>query len=154
MKKQVLRTLSILALASAALHAADDPQPATLRAADDERVAAIIASDKARLEAIFSDDLRYAHSTGGVDTKASYVTSLTAGKLKYITIEYQERNFTFPAPGVALMTGRAHIVTTSEKGPNDGVLGFLAVWKEEKGKWRFLAWQSCKIPPPAAPATK
>ena len=26
------------------------------------------------------------------------------------------------------------------------------VWREEGGKWRFLAWQSCKNPPPAAPA--
>ena len=27
-------------------------------------------------------------------------------------------------------------------------LNYLAVWREEKGKWRFLAWQSCKNPPP------
>jgi hypothetical protein len=28
----------------------------------------------------------------------------------------------------------------------DGVLSFLAFWREEKGRWRFLAWQSCKLP--------
>jgi len=28
----------------------------------------------------------------------------------------------------------------------DSVLSFLAVWREENGKWRFLAWQSCKLP--------
>jgi hypothetical protein len=26
-------------------------------------------------------------------------------------------------------------------------LNYLAVWREEKGAWRFLAWQSCKNPP-------
>ena len=28
-------------------------------------------------------------------------------------------------------------------------LNFLTVWREEGGKWRFLAWKSCKNPPPA-----
>jgi len=26
------------------------------------------------------------------------------------------------------------------------------VWRLEGGKWRFLAWQSCRLPEPAAPA--
>jgi hypothetical protein len=33
------------------------------------------------------------------------------------------------------------------------IAGYLAVWREEKGHWRFLAWQSCKLPTPA-PETK
>jgi len=28
----------------------------------------------------------------------------------------------------------------------DSVLSYLAVWREENGQWRFLAWQSCKLP--------
>ncbi len=48
------------------------------------------------------------------------------------------------------MTGRVHIKAKSAAGEMDSVLGFLAVWREENGKWRFLAWQSCRIPPPAA----
>jgi len=30
-------------------------------------------------------------------------------------------------------------------------ISYLAVWRLEKGQWKFLAWQSCKIPP-ATPA--
>ncbi len=150
MRTTLFRVLPLFVLAFVAVHAADDAQLTTLRAADDERVAAILAADKARLAAIFSDELRYAHSTGGVDTKASYSDAIVAGKLKYVGIDYEERNFTFPAPGIALMTGRAHIKANTEKGVSDGTLGFLAVWREEKGQWRFLAWQSCKFPAPAA----
>jgi len=153
MKFALLRIIPFIALTLISVQAADDPKIATLRAADDERTAAIIAADKDRLTALFSDDLRYAHSTGGVDTKASYVDSLTSGRTKYLAIEYEERNFTFPAPGIALMTGRARIKATSGAGTMDNVLGFLAVWREENGKWRFYAWQSCKLPP-AVPATK
>jgi acetyl esterase/lipase len=130
------------------LHAADDPRVGTLRTADDERVAAIIAADRARLSAIFSDDLHYAHSTGSVDDKASYISLLVTGRAKYHIYEYEKRDFTFPAPGIALMTGRVHIKSTSADGVSDGTLSLLAVWREEQGRWRFLAWQSCRIPQP------
>jgi len=149
---RVLSTIQLaavlFAVAANPLRAADDLQSKTLRAADEERVAAIIAADRPRLTAIFSDDLRYAHSTGAVDNKASYIDSLVSGRTKYVVYDYQERNFTFPAPGIALMTGRVHIKSSSATGVSDGVLGILAVWREENGRWRFLAWQSCRLPVP------
>jgi len=99
-----------------------------------------------KLEAVFSDELRYAHSNGVVDTKKSFIEILSAGKTKYVSYDYEEQNVTFPAPGIALMTGRAHVKAESEGKVMDAVLSFLAVWREEKGQWRFLAWQSCKLP--------
>lgn len=140
--------VATLMVAAGSLQAVETPAAAILRAADDERVAAIVAADRARLTAIFSDDLRYAHSTGAVDTKASYIDSLVSGRTKYVVYDYEERNFTFPAPGIALMTGRVHIKSTSASGVSDGVLSILVVWREEKGRWRFLAWQSCRLPAP------
>jgi len=148
MKTTLPRTLVLLlALVwTAAARAADTPLTAAVRAADDERVAATIAADPARLDAIFSADLHYAHSSGKVDTKASYSQSLTSHSTVYETIEYAQRDFLPAGPGVVLMTGRALI-----KSRNAGLLdlNFLAVWREENGHWRFLAWQSCKNPPPA-----
>jgi len=149
--KRTLLAISLLALAS--IHAADDPRLATLRAADDERVSATIAADRARLEAALSDDLHYAHSNGNVDTKAAFSDTVVSGRSKYELIQYEQRNFTFPAPGIALMNGLAHVKVANAKGGMDAVLSFLAVWREEKGRWRFLAWQSCKVPPPE-PAAK
>lgn len=134
-------------LFSTVLHAADDPRVTALRAADDERVAAIVAADRSRLAEIFSEDLRYAHSTGAVDNKASYIDLLVSGRTKYLVYDYEERNFSFPSPGIALMSGRVHIKTTTSDVVSDGILSFLAVWREENGVWRFLAWQSCKLPP-------
>ncbi len=125
---------------------AEDARAEKLRAVDDERVAAVLAGDRARLTTIFSDELRYAHSSGTVDDKAGYIESLVTRRSKYNMWKYEERNFTFPAPGIALMTGRIAINVTNDKGTSDMVLGFLGVWREEKGTWRFLAWQSCKMP--------
>ena len=129
------------------LQAADDPLLAAVRAADDQRVAATLAADGKKLGAVFSDELRYAHSSGLVDTKASYLQSIVSGRTKYHVIQFEERNFTFPAPGIAVESGRAHMKSTSAAGESDSMFSFLAVWREEKGQWRFLAWQSCKLPP-------
>ena len=137
------------------LRAQDDAQIARLKTADDLRVVATKTADQAKLSEVLSDELRYAHSSGSVDTKASLIEALTNGRLKYTSYEYAERNFTFPAPGIALMTGRTNLQVASPTGTTtDLALSFLAVWREEKGQWRFLAWQSCKLPPPAAPAAK
>ena len=146
MKTVLLRLIPILTLALVSLRAADDLRLDKLRAADDERVAAVVAGDRARLTAIFSDDLRYAHSTGAVDDKTSYIEVLATGRTKYLTWNYEERNFSFPAPGIALMTGRTRVKIGKAEGTSEMVLSFLAVWCEEKGQWRFLSWQSCKLP--------
>lgn len=123
------------------------PSLAAVKTADKARIDAMQSGDREKLSAIFSDELRYAHSNGVVDTKPSFIDILSAGKTKYVGYDYEEQNFTFPAPGIALMTGRAHVKAESEGKLMDAVLSFLAVWREEKGQWRFLAWQSCKLPP-------
>jgi Domain of unknown function (DUF4440) len=121
-----------------------------VRAADDERVAATIAADPARLAAIFSEELRYAHSSGKVDTKASYTRSLVSHGTIYESFDYLERKFKAAGPGVVLMTGRVLIHSRNDGAPVVLDLNFLAVWREENGHWRFLAWQSSRNPPPQA----
>ncbi|MFM9168116.1 MAG: exo-alpha-sialidase [Verrucomicrobiota bacterium] len=149
----ILRLLSLILLSVATLHAADNATLKALQAADDERVSATVAADRARLADLFSDDLRYAHSTGTVDTKTSLIETLTSGRTRYESIRYEERTFDMLSPSVALMTGRAAVKVTAAGVAADGVLSFLAVWCEEKGKWRFRAWQSCKVPPQTSAAT-
>lgn len=143
--KNLLTSLALLFVVE--VFAAENPQLAAVQAADKARIAAMQSPDREKLTDIFSDELRYAHSNGVVDTKGSFIDILTGGKTKYVGYDYEEQNFTFPAPGVALMSGRAHVKAVSSNGTMDSVLAFLAVWREENGKWRFLAWQSCKLPP-------
>lgn len=130
---------------------ASDTKAASVVLADEARIAAMRSPDREKLDAVFSDELRYAHSNGVVDTKASLSETLLSGKTKYLAFDYQERTVTMPAPGIALMAGRVRVQVESATGKMDSVLSYLAVWREENGKWRFLAWQSCKVPPPANP---
>ena len=86
-----------------------------------------------------------------MDTKASYIDSIATGKTKYISFNYEERNFTFPVPGLALMNARVQIKSTGAAGDMDYKYSILAAFREEQGKWRFIAWQSCRLTPPTAP---
>ena len=131
--------------------AAEDPKVAALTAVDDARVAAMLKPSKATLDTVLSDDLRYAHSNGKVDTKASLTGSLLGGEAKYVSYKYSERSFKFPAPDVALMAGRLEVQAVVDGVSMTTGISYLAVWRLEKGQWKFLAWQSCKIPP-ASPA--
>jgi hypothetical protein len=115
--------------------------------ADDARVAAMLAPTREKLEAVLSAELRYAHSNGQVDTKDALIASLTDGSATYSKYAYQDRTFTFPAPGLALMTGRFDVKAVVKGNAAESTISFLAVWRLEKGEWKFLAWQSCKIPP-------
>lgn len=135
-------------LASQAETAEDSSKPlvAALQGADDLRVTAMRTGDSGKLRAILSDELHYAHSSGDVDSKASLIAKLTSGKTKYLGIDYQRREFTIPAPGIALMTGRVRIRAASGESTMDSLMSFLAAWRLENGQWRFLAWQSCKLP--------
>lgn len=134
------------------LRAADDKLIAAVRAADDERLAATMAKDQKRLAASYSDDLHYAHSSGKIDTKASQLKGVIGGGNTYEKFDHQERTFVPVAPGIVLMKGRVLIHLRSKAGDktmND--INYLAVWREEKGQWRFLAWQASKNLPAAEP---
>lgn len=144
--KTPLRFLALLCLALATLRAANDP--AAWRAADDARVAAMISGDAARLAATFSDELLYVHSSGKADTKASFTEALVSGKSKYNSITYEQRDFREVAPGLVLMNGRCRVKLGKAAPFNELHLSFLAAYRLEKGVWRFLAWQSCKMPEP------
>jgi hypothetical protein len=121
---------------------------AAVTAADDERTAAMKAGDAPRLDAIFSDELRYAHSNGAVDSKSTFITALSSGKSVYEHFEYKDRTILPAGPGIALMSGRVLVRMRNGEQKLGLDLNYLSVWREENGKWRFLAWQSCRNTPP------
>jgi len=139
------------ALVALVASGADHPELARVTAADDDRVAAMLAPTREKLDALLSPELRYAHSNGQVDTKAALIGSLTDGSAKYSKYDYQERTFTFPSPGLALMAGRFDVKAVVKGNAAESTISYLAVWRLEQGAWKFLAWQSCKVPP-APPA--
>jgi hypothetical protein len=152
--KTFLRLLSFLALGFVSLHAAEDKSIADVRAADEERMAATKSGDRARMDAIFSNELYYAHSSGKIDNKASYIESIASKATVYESFDPKQRDFKLVAPGVVMMTTHLIIKVKSNGTSSDNDLNAIAVYREENGKWRFYAWQSCKNPPATPAAAK
>jgi hypothetical protein len=144
--RRLLTSLLTLFVALTA-SAAENPELARITAADDARVAALKAADIKQLSAYLSDDLHYAHSNALVDTKASFLELIGTGKAKYQRLDYVKRDFAFPAPGIATMTGFFDVKAVINETTTETRICFLGVWRLEKGDWKLLAWQTCKVPP-------
>lgn len=142
-----LAWLPLAVLCLAPLHAQEDPAVAAVRQADDARLAAMLrgAAGRDTFESLFSDDLQYRHSSGAVDTKASYIAALTSGHTRYTSNPVEKRRFLVAAPGIVLVTGTLRMNFIRDGAANSLHLNFLEVWRKEGGAWRFLAWQSCAL---------
>lgn len=139
--------VAIMSIAGAVLAAsAEDLGEAALRQTDEARVAAMVARDTTALGEILSDSLRYAHSTGVADDKESFIDLIASGRTKYLAYQPLERTISFPAPGIAIDAGRAKVTVENAEGQRVMTLSYLAIWREENGRWKFLAWQSARVP--------
>ncbi len=52
------------------------------------------------------------------------------------------------------MSGKTRVKVAKADGTTELLLTFLGVWREEKGQWHFLAWQSGKLPDPTPAIAK
>jgi len=144
------RTLLVLALAGCvalpSLPAAASEEDAVL-AAEKGWSTGVTTNDFALLEKVLADDLTYTHSTGGSDTKASYIEKLKTGKARYFKADYvAEPRVQVLTADTAITIGRINVVTL---GPNNAqtpaTLAFLHVFVKRNGQWQLVAHQSAKV---------
>ena len=122
---------------------------AALAALDDRRYAAMLAGDTAVLEELLHDDLCYMHSTGGSDTKQSYIAGLRDGAFVYRKIERDDQTVRVHGDlGMVFNHMQADVEIRGNLRHLDNRL--LAVWTRDGGKWRLIGLQSGSIPEPAA----
>jgi hypothetical protein len=135
--------VSVLALASSGARAADSAVAAALRA-DQARLTAMMAGDGAGLSRLLSDELRFVHSDGRVESKAEYVKNLMAGDTAYTDAKTSEIETLPIASDVVAILGVQDM--RKKLGPtwSNMHLRYLAVWRNENGTWRMIAWQSAR----------
>jgi ketosteroid isomerase-like protein len=123
-----------------------DIQPAELiTQLEDSRYAAMLGKDIGTLERLLDDKLIYMHSSGIVDTKASYIDGLTAGVWDYQQIDRTEVR-TEISGDVALVFGTLSIRLTTRGVSKAFSTRALAVWQRSEAGWRLLAVHSGAIP--------
>jgi ketosteroid isomerase-like protein len=133
----------VFVVARLAVGAAEKPGELVLKA-DQARLAAMIAGDAAGLGRLMSETLVFVHSDGRSESKADYVKNMLAGDTAYADAKTAEVRTMEPAPGVVILIGAQQM--RKRLGPtwSEVKLRFMAVWRNEAGTWRMVAWQSMR----------
>lgn len=110
-------------------------------ALENRRIEAMIKGDVQALEEILAEDLIYTHTTARLDTKVSFIASISSGSTNYRSIEREDvkvRQF----GDTAVVTGLAKF----HVGDNKFEARFTDVYAKRSGTWQMVAWQSTRIP--------
>ena len=111
------------------------------------RFAAMTRGDVAALDTLLADDLVYTHTTGRLETKEQFLTSLRTGRIVYERISPHDLQLRRPAPDVAVITGRARIAVTLAEGRQEFDIRFTDVLVRRGERWQTSIWQSTRLPP-------
>jgi hypothetical protein len=131
--------------------AKEDSREAALRAAEMQRFQAQIDADAKVLGQLLDDALEYSHSNGELDTKASFIESLTSGRRDYVTTRANIESIRIFGD-VAIIRGRAKVTVADGGQSRDLDLGYTDIWLWKGNRWQMTAWRSARMPPVAPPA--
>jgi hypothetical protein len=109
-----------------------------------KRRAALIAGDLKTLDELFSDEMTYTHTNGKIDTKKSYFDSLRSG-VRYEAMDLSDVNIA-RYDSTVVMVGLARVAVKSPNGPIRFRARFTGVWARQQERWRFVAWQTTRLP--------
>lgn len=146
MKRKSLLSRGLFVLAALVVVPLLAAEPAVISAlrADKARLAAMVAGDGEALGRLMSDQLRFVHSDGRVESKADYVKNLMAGDTAYADAKTSELETTQVANDVVVVIGVQEMRKRLGTEWSNIKLRYLAVWRNESGTWRMVAWQSAR----------
>ena len=137
-------TVVALAISSAAGGVRAEPAVISALRADKARLTAMMAGDGDALAQLMSDQLRFVHSDGRVESKADYVKNLMAGDTAYADAKTAELETMQISNDVVVVLGVQEMRKRLGPAWSDIKLRYLAVWRNENGVWRMVAWQSAR----------
>ncbi|HUH87483.1 MAG TPA: nuclear transport factor 2 family protein [Pusillimonas sp.] len=116
--------------------------------ADDERCRAMLAHDLDALRMLLADDVVYTHSSAVVDTKESYLNTLSQGNIRYLASQRKSAHVRLYGQ-VAIMHGHVTMQIEHQGHKKDLNNLYQAVWVQRAGRWQLVSWASTVIPPQA-----
>ena len=122
-----------------------DNRQTEILALEEARRKAMLQSDVATLDRLVSDVMIYTHSSGGKDTKASWLGKLTAGSLRYESLAFSDLSV-IVVNDTALLTGRMNATAVHSGKPSIVDSLYLAVWVKQPTGWQLVAAQGTPAP--------
>jgi ketosteroid isomerase-like protein len=115
-----------------------------VKAAEQAWFDGITKNDFPKLEKVLADDLYYLHSTGVVDTKESYIKSMSSGKQKYSSGKINDLKIRVYGTA-AVINGDANFEFVTNGKPGKGHLKYTHVFVKSAKGWQLVSHQSLKI---------
>jgi len=107
---------------------------------------ALTQSDTGALEKLYDDGIIYTHSSGKVDTKASYITAIKSGATKYVSMKRDDiKVVVYGRTALVACLWDVHVLAQGNK--IDTNARYLHVYVQQPGGWKMVAHQSTKISP-------
>jgi hypothetical protein len=116
-----------------------------VRGLEEQRYAAMVAGDVATLDRLLDDALTYTHSSGVVDTKASYIGGVRDKVWEYKTIA-RENERVVVRGDCGLVFCRLKIDLNVRGAPKKVDSNALAVWVRDGAAARLVAVHSAAVP--------
>jgi hypothetical protein len=113
-------------------------------ALEDQRYAAMLAGDVAALERLFDEELTYTHSSGAVDSKATYIAGVRDKVWEYKTIA-RENERAVVRGSCALVFCHLWMELQVRGTPRKVDSNSLAVWTADGPQPRLLAVHSSPV---------
>ena len=111
---------------------------------ENARWAAMLGNDFEALDELVHPKLVYTHSNARVDTKDSWIASMTSGTVDYRAVDRSDVQLTEQGD-VAVITGAATFTVHAMNQDITITSRFSSVWVNDDG-WKFFAWQNTPFP--------
>lgn len=113
-------------------------------ALEKQRFAAMVARDTVFLHRVLADDLLYSHTSGAVDTKASFIRSIGSGTLQYQQMELDDvASRTYK--NTVVLNGSMRIKVLFNGQVLEMKIKYLDVYRKNGKDWQLVGWQSAKL---------
>ena len=109
------------------------------------RFQAMIDVDFETLENILSGDLTYTHTSGWMENKGEFLSSLRSQLIKYKSIQPTDIVIHI-YDNTAVVTGISAMRIIYSENPLAFSIRFIEVYHKNQGNWQLVAWQASRIP--------
>ncbi len=105
---------------------------------------AMVKADTVQLKNITDDGLSYGHSSGKIQNKTEFVSSIATGASVFVTLDFTEQ--TIKVIGNTAIVRHILTAKTNDSGKPGAVhLGILLIFEKEHGNWKLIARQAVKV---------
>ncbi len=108
------------------------------------RFQAMVDVDLQTLETILSSELTYTHTSGRMETKREFLSSLQNRSIIYESIKPAEIIIRVYG-STAVVTGISELIIVYRQRPMMFSIRFIEVYYKNDGAWQLIAWQSADL---------